>query len=73
MNLERPPCWPEGQRCPNDCAGQLHERVTYGTTPLHGHWTGWRIAGRFLIAPSRQRAAPELLAHLMFMASLTNR
>lgn len=71
--IDRPPCWPEGQRCPNDCAKQLHERVVRGTTPLYGPWAGWRMAGRFLISPGRLRAVPDQLAHLMFMASLHDR
>lgn len=53
--MTKPPCWPDGQSCPNDCADQLYQRVVYNHTPLHGPWEGWRMAGDWLIAPDRRR------------------
>lgn len=54
--MEHPPCWPQGQRCPNDCAKQLYDhRVIYNHTRHWGNWTGFRMAGRELVAPDGQR------------------
>ncbi|WP_206409337.1 DUF3693 domain-containing protein [Lysobacter enzymogenes] len=64
--IERPPCWPEGQRCPNNCAAQLQRRVVYNQTPLFGPWAGWRLAGTRLIAPSGEWVAPHLLDRWLY-------
>lgn len=61
-----PPCWPEGQSCPNACAHQLLERTVYNKTPLHGHWAGWRMAGRCLVSPDGDRISPERLRGILF-------
>lgn len=70
MDHERPPCWPHGRPCPNPCARALHERVVYGTTPLHGPWRGWRIAGEQLVTPDRDRVTPEQLRRLLYAGRL---
>lgn len=62
----RPPCWPEGQPCPNRCAGDLHERVTRNHTTLHGPWAGWRMAGRDIVSPDGDRISPERLRGLIW-------
>ena len=64
--MHRPPCWPEGQRCPNACAAQLHHRVIRNQTPLYGEWAGWRMAGRCLVSPDGDRIAPERLRGILF-------
>ena len=61
-----PPCWSEGQSCPNACAFQLLERTVYNKTPLHGHWAGWRMAGRYLVSPDGDRINPERLRGILF-------
>lgn len=53
--MDRPPCWPEGRPCPNNCAYQLAERTVYNLTPLYGQWAGWRMAGRVLVSPDGDR------------------
>ncbi|MFQ6310388.1 DUF3653 domain-containing protein [Lysobacter capsici] len=59
--MNRPPCWLEGAKCPNNCAAQLYRRQVYNETPLHGAWSGWRLAGARLVAPSGEWIAPHLL------------
>lgn len=31
------------------------------------HWSGWRIAGRHLVTPGRNRISVEILEHLVHM------
>lgn len=57
--IERPPCWPEGRPCPNNCAAQLHRRVIYNHTPLFGPWSGWKLAGARLVSPAGDWASPD--------------
>lgn len=64
--MDRPPCWPEGQSCPNPCAYQLIERSVYNKTPLYGQWAGWRMAGRCLVSPDGDRISPERLRGILF-------
>lgn len=71
--MDRPPCWPDGHPCPNRCAHELHERIAHNLTPLHGPWTGWRMAGRVLVSPDGDRIAPERLRGLMFREALQKR
>lgn len=69
----RPPCWPEGSRCPNNCAKQLHERIVYNRTPLHADWSGWRMAGRVLVSPDGERISPERLRGILWRESMERR
>lgn len=71
--MDRPPCWPDGQPCPNPCAQAHHDRTVHNLTPLHGPWAGWRMAGRVLVSPDGDRIAPERLRGLMFRESLERR
>lgn len=41
-------------------------RVVENHTALYGPWAGWRMAGRDLVAPDRQRISPERLRGLLF-------
>lgn len=65
-DLARPPCWPAGQQCPNLCAAELHDRLTRNHVNLHGPWSGWRLAGRDLVAPTGERLNPERLRGLLW-------
>jgi len=64
--MQRPPCWPEGQPCPNACAEQYRNRVIRNQTPLYGEWAGWRMAGRCLVSPDGDRISPERLRGILF-------
>lgn len=70
MTEHRPPCWPLGRPCPNPCAAALHDRVVYGKTPLYGPWQGWRLAGRVLVSPVRDRVTCDDLAALLMRRTL---
>lgn len=47
-----------------------YERVVHNKTALYGPWTGWRMAGRFLVAPDRDRITPERLRGLLWHETL---
>lgn len=64
--MKRPPCWPDGQPCPNGCAAALHDRIAHNQTTLFGPWAGWRMAGRDLVAPDGDRISPERLRGLLW-------
>ena len=64
--IDRPPCWPSGQPCPNNCASALYERVVYNRHHLPEPWHGWRMAGRWLVSPDGDRIAPERLRGLLW-------
>lgn len=68
-NMSRPPCWPAGKVCPNQCAAALYWRVIWAHTPLHGPWAGWRLAGARLIAPSGDWTSPDRLDRLLWRES----
>jgi hypothetical protein len=63
---ERPPCWPRGKSCPNNCAAQLYQRVIHNDTPLHGPWEGWKMRGAFLVSPGGERIRARELDRLLF-------
>ena len=65
--MDRPPCWLEGQPCPNDCAFRLYHRVIYNHTALHGPWSGWRMAGVRLVSPHREWIHPGELDHVLYV------
>lgn len=54
MHDQAPPCHVRGTK-PNPCARALHDWLSAGNGALHGHWQGWRIAGRELVAPDGSR------------------
>jgi hypothetical protein len=65
MDTDLRPCHDQG--CvPNACASAHYNRITYNQTALHGAWHGWRMAGRDLVSPDRQRISPERLRGLLF-------
>jgi len=55
----RPPCWPAGQPCPNNCAAQVRDMIALNHCRLHGPWAGWRLAGRELVSPDGVRLSAE--------------
>ncbi|WP_185910730.1 hypothetical protein [Xanthomonas cerealis] len=68
----RPPCWTAGEPCPNQCA-QAHARhIIDNHVDLHGPWTGWRLAGRDLVAPSGERIPERRLRGLLWRADATD-
>lgn len=71
--IEHPPCWPEGQPCPNRCAARYYDHHVHGLGPLRGPWTGWRLAGRNLVAPDGQRLSQERLRGLLWRVETENR
>ena len=60
----------EGQPCPNNCAKQLYDRVIYNHTPLWGEWSGFRLAGRELVAPDGQRISVQRLKGILWRDSM---
>lgn len=62
----RPPCWRDGEPCPNWCAREYYRRTVLNHHYLPAPWTGWRFAGRFLINPSGERIAPHLLDRWLY-------
>lgn len=57
--MTKPPCWPEGQPCPNWCADERYQRTVHNHLTLSGPWAGWRLAGRDLVSPDGTRMSPE--------------
>ena len=72
-DFSRPPCWPDGQSCPNTCARAQHDRIAHNRHELHGPWSGWRFAGRELVSPDGDRINPGRLRGLLFTESLRRR
>jgi hypothetical protein len=56
--MDRPPCWPDGARCPHNCAAQLYRRVIWNETPLYGPWSGWRMADNSSLARTGNGSHP---------------
>lgn len=54
------------RHCKAETDASHYRRVVENHTPLYGPWEGWRMAGRDLIAPDRQRISPERLRGLLF-------
>lgn len=68
--MDHPPCWRDGEPCPNACAYQLYRRTVWNQTPLYGPWSGWRLAGQHLVSPHGDRIAPYLLDRWMWRHSV---
>lgn len=69
----RPPCWSEGQKCPNDCAAALLQQQAHNHFNLTGPWSGWRLRGRDLVGPGGERVSPERLRGLLWREAGTDR
>jgi len=66
----RPPCWPDGQPCPNACAFERAYRDAYNHHTLSGPWSGWRLAGGRLINPHGEWIGPHTLDRIMHARSV---
>jgi len=65
MYLDVPPCLANGEKL-NNCARALYTWRVNSLGELPGEWTGWRLAGRYLVSPDRDRISPERLRGLLF-------
>lgn len=53
--------------CRNESSAAHYARIVENKTPLYGPWEGWRMSGRFLIAPGKAgRLTPERLLGMMW-------
>lgn len=56
-------CW----HCKVESSAAHYARIVENKTALHGPWEGWRMAGRFLVAPGNAgRITPERLAGILW-------
>ncbi len=53
-------------RAPNVCAQERHDRIVHNHTPLYGPLSGYRFAGRDLVAPDGQRLSVTRLEGLLW-------
>lgn len=54
--------------CKTDHDHNHYDRVVRNVLRLHGPWEGWRMSGRFLIAPRKAgRITPELLGAQLYL------
>lgn len=65
MDHEVRPCHQIGTK-PNACAAAHYRRIVENHVDLSGPWAGWRLAGRDLVSPDRQRINPQRLMGLLF-------
>lgn len=57
-----PICW----HCKAESPAAHYDRTVHNKHQLHAEWAGWRMSGRFLIAPGPAgRITPEILRSLM--------
>lgn len=55
------------RHCKAETSASHYDRVVNNLTPLYGPWDGWRMAGRFLIAPGKGcRITPERLTGMLW-------
>jgi len=53
--------------CKQEFSAQHYARVVENRTALYGEWEGWRMSGRFLIAPGKAgRIMPTRLLGLLW-------
>ncbi len=71
-DTEPRPCHALGTQ-PNACALAHYRRVVENHVYLSGPWAGWRLAGRDLVAPDRQRINPERLRGLLMRQAMEER
>ena len=53
--------------CRQESPAGHYDRIVENITPLYGPWAGWRMAGRDLVSPDRQRINPQRLQGLLFL------
>lgn len=54
--------------CNRESSDAHYDRIVHNVTPLYGPWAGWRMAGRVLISPDRDRISPERLRGLLVLS-----
>lgn len=65
-----PICW----HCKAETPAAHWERVVENRTALHGDWEGWRMSGRFLIAPGKAgRIMPARLLGMLWQERARSR
>lgn len=53
--------------CRRESPAAHYDRTVHNIHHLHGEWSGWRMAGKFLIAPGPTgRITPEQLSSLLW-------
>lgn len=58
---------PRCRHCKAETTASHYDRTVYNVTPLYGPWEGWRMAGRYLVAPGKAgRLTPERLAGMLW-------
>lgn len=61
--------WPT----PEEMAARIYDLMVRNHTPLYGPWSGWRMAGRELVAPDKTRFTPERLRGLAWRMEASER
>ncbi|NLC36801.1 MAG: hypothetical protein GX772_10235 [Alcaligenaceae bacterium] len=59
--------------CNRESSDAHYDRTVHNVTPLYGPWAGWRMAGRVLISPDRDRISPERLRGLLVLGMAMTR
>lgn len=56
-------CW----HCKAETSQAHYDRIVHNKLALHAEWDGWRLSGRFLIAPAKAcRITPERLLGMLW-------
>lgn len=64
--IDKPaPCHTAGTPM-NYCAAALYHRRIYNRFELHGEWSGWKMAGKMLVAPNGSRISTQRLFGILF-------
>lgn len=58
---------------PEEMAARIYDLMVHNKTPLYGAWTGWRLAGRELVAPDGTRFTTERLRGMAWLQDASNR
>ena len=64
---------PTCRHCNRESDAAHYDRVVHNITPLHGPWSGWRMAGRDLVSPDGVRMTPERVRGYALRADLEAR
>lgn len=65
-----PRCW----HCKAETPAAHWSRVVENKTPLYGEWEGWRMSGRFLIAPGKAgKIVPARLLGLLWQERVSRK
>lgn len=65
-----PRCW----HCKTETSAAHYDRIVHNKLALYADWDGWRMAGRFLIAPGKAgKITPQRLLGMMWQESHARR